>query len=249
MTIAEIVKNKHAIKSQKLASVITHKCNSFVFRSSDSSKAEGEEGGQGNTIRAVINTTNWLDSHADVHAKGIWEDSPLDGISYVLDHDFSVSGLIAQPSDVKAEVMRLRWKQLGLDINGTTDALVYTVTLQPYASPDFIRAYENGVVMQNSVRMRYEDLVLCVNDKEYGAEFEAWNKYIKEVANREDAENLGYFWYIKKARIVLEGSAVLRGSNAITPMLQSKQESETGDNNNSQEGAVKKPSPVWYNLM
>lgn len=219
------IEKLRAQKSEKLASVATFKNCSLQLHADSSIKAEGDSTSD---LVAVINTSNWLDSHGDVHAKGIWDDSPMDGISYVLDHDFSVSGLIAQPSDVKVEVRRMRWKQLGLDINGTTDALVYNVDLKEYASPDFIRAYNNGVIMQNSVRMRYDELVLCVNNKDYGAEFEAWNKYIKEVANREDAEEMGYFWYIKKARIHLEGSAVLRGSNGITPMLTTKQEN-TGD--------------------
>ena len=27
------------------------------------------------SVLAVINTTNWLDSHEDVHVKGIWDNS------------------------------------------------------------------------------------------------------------------------------------------------------------------------------
>lgn len=247
MTIAEIVKNKSKLIADKLASVVTHKTCSLAIRSDEASKAESNDSvGYGSVIYPVINTTNWLDSHADVHAKGIWGDD-LGNPSYILDHDFSVSGLIAQPSDVKAEVRRMRWKQLGLDINGTTDALVFEVTLKEYANPDFMRAIQNGVTLQNSVRMRYDEVVLCVNDKDYGAEYEAWNKYIKEVANREDAEKLGYFWYIKKARVYLEGSAVLRGSNEVTPVL-SKQNNEPSGVNNKQEEGVK-TTPVWLNLM
>lgn len=234
MTIAEIVKNKSSLIAKKLSSVVTHKTCSLYIRGEETEKSEQSESiGYGSTIYPVINTTNWLDSHADVHAKGIWGED-LGNPSYILDHDFSVSGLIAQPSDVKAEVRRMRWKQLGLDINGTTDALVFEVTLKEYANPDFMRAIQNGVTLQNSVRMRYDEVVLCVNDKDYGAEYEAWNKYIKEVANREDAEKLGYFWYIKKARVYLEGSAVLRGSNEVTPVLSKKYSEEPSQKENKE---------------
>lgn len=229
MTLAELVKNKERLKAEKLASVVTGKTCSLALRGSVIAKSDGDTSQDENKFTAVINTTNWFDSHRDVHAKGIWGEDPIEGISYVLDHDFSISGLIAQPDDVEVEVSRMRWKQLGLDINGTTDALLFHVELKDYASPAFLRAKNGGVVMQNSVRMRYDEIVLCINNKDSGAEFEAWNKYIKEVANREEAEEVGYFWYVKRARVWLEGSAVLRGSNSVTPMLKAapEQENET----------------------
>lgn len=225
MTLAELVKNKERLKAEKLASVVTGKTCSLVLRGSGVAKAD-DATQDSNKFTAVINTTNWFDSHRDVHAKGVWGEDPIEGISYVLDHDFSISGLIAQPDDVEVEVSRMRWKQLGLDINGTTDALLFHVEIKDYANPAFLRAKNGGVVMQNSVRMRYDEIVLCINNKETGAEFEAWNKYIKEVANREEAEEVGYFWYVKRARVWLEGSAVLRGSNSVTPMLKSMSEQE-----------------------
>ncbi len=42
-------------------------------------------------------------------------------------------------------------------------------------------------------------------------------------ANKEEAENQGYFWAVKEAK-VLEGSAVPIGSNTATPTLEVKNE-------------------------
>jgi hypothetical protein len=39
------------------------------------------------------------------------------------------------------------------------------------------------------------------------------------IANKEDAVAAGYFWGIQAAKIVKEGSAVLAGSNFVTPIL------------------------------
>lgn len=246
VNIAELVKNKEYYIAQKKSKEATHKLCSLTYRSDDAEKAEGEA--TDFDFVAVINTTNWMDSHRDVHAKGIWEEDSLNGLSYIIDHNFGVSGLIAKPADVKASVRRMRWKQLGLDLNGTTDALIFEVKLKDYANPDFIRLRNGGVELQNSIRMSYDEVVLCVNDKEYGAEFEAWNKYIKEVVNFEEAEKVGYFWYVKKAKARLEGSAVLRGSNGITPILE-KQENAGVDTQESNNKEVAVKAPVWLNLM
>jgi len=214
----QIEELRNAVKS-KVGKVVTFKTCSFNPVSSGAvAKAEGDED-NGDMIYPVINTTNWLDSHADVHAKGIWGTEPIEGVSYIIDHDYSIDGLIASPKDVTVYVERLRWKQLGLDINGTTDALRFAVKLdRTYANPRFLALLDSGVALQNSVRMRYEDVVLCVNNKEYQQEFKNWNSFRKEVANGEEVDQLGYFYYIRKASVFLEGSAVLRGSNEMTPM-------------------------------
>lgn len=75
---------------------------------------------------------------------------------------------------------------------------------------------------------------MCINDEDYGAQYEAWQKYYPEVANKEVADEIGYFWAIKEAKII-EGSAVPRGSNCLTPTLSiesnNQPENSTGKNN------------------
>ena len=77
------------------------------------------------------------------------------------------------------------------------------------------------------------------SDSKYDVEEKAnWDKYIKQVANKEDAEAAGYFWAVTEAKIV-EGSAVLFGSNPITPTLTvgpAKATPESDDNNEPPQG-------------
>jgi len=72
--------------------------------------------------------------------------------------------------------------------------------------------------------MIYVNLVLCVDDDEYGAEKEAWVKYYPEIVNKKVADKQGHFWAVTEAKII-EGSAVPFGSNPITPTLQVKEPS------------------------
>ena len=61
----------------------------------------------------------------------------------------------------------------------------------------------------------------AVNDKEHKAEFKTWNDNIENIGNREKAEELGYFYAVKEAKLV-EISAVLQGSNELTPTIEAK---------------------------
>jgi predicted methyltransferase len=68
--------------------------------------------------------------------------------------------------------------------------------------------------------MRYVKLELAVNsESKWDVEEKAvWDKYYNEIANKEVADERGYFWVVSEAKIV-EGSAVVKGSNFATPTI------------------------------
>ena len=78
--------------------------------------------------------------------------------------------------------------------------------------------YSEGFVNNHSVGMQYVKIALAINDEDYPEEKETWNKYINKVANQETAIEKGYFWAVTEAKLI-EGSAVVLGSNPITPTL------------------------------
>ena len=45
-----------------------------------------------------------------------------------------------------------------------------------------------------------------------------WDKYINQVINRDASEEQGYFWAVTEAKVI-EGSAVVMGSNYATPTI------------------------------
>lgn len=168
-------------------------------------------------VAAVINTTNWYDSHGDVHIPGLWKKSLSDNKSgfYLLDsHQRLFQDVIADSCVAQAKTMS--WKQLGLDIDGTTQALLFTCIVDQDRNAFMFGQYSKGFVKQHSVGMRYVKLVTCINDEDYPVQKENWDKYIEDVANKSDAMAAGYFWAILEAQVV-EGSAVVFGSNCVTP--------------------------------
>lgn len=172
-------------------------------------------------VKTVINTTNLLDSHSDVHLKGIWTKSLKENkmIMHLQEHQMKFDHIIADGDDVKASVKDYSWKELGYDFEGTTQALVFDSTVKLERNPTMFKQYKNGYVNNHSVGMQYVKLLLAVNDEDYGAEFEAWEKYYPEVANKDVADEQGYFWVVKEAKVI-EGSAVPLGSNYATPTLE-----------------------------
>lgn len=173
-------------------------------------------------IEVVINTTGLLDSHNDVHIEGLWDDDlakQRNRLVYLLqEHDRDFDKVISD--EVAVSVQMRDWKALGAPYEGRTQALVFNAKLHRDRNPFMFDQYIKGYVRNHSVGMRYVDLELCINSEEkyYIDEKEAWDKYIEQVANREDAEALGYFWAVTKAEMI-EGSAVLMGSNWVTPTL------------------------------
>src|SRR5690606_20446277 len=107
--IKELVENKQLIINAKKAEI---KCSESVSLSVVKGEAIKSDGETGNKIYPVINTTNYMDSHGDVHAVGIWDKSLSEqsgNIHYVLDHELKVGSVVAYPSNVKPFVKTMLW--------------------------------------------------------------------------------------------------------------------------------------------
>lgn len=256
--IAELVENKQLIMDAKKAAIKDSE-PIFVFErgNDDVDKADGTATDTlkyelGDTIYPVINTTNYLDSHGDVHAKDIWNKSAKDQngkIYYIVNHNLEIGSIIATPKDVNVELRTMAWSALGKEYKGNTTALVYGVKLTDLAPDQFMKLLRAGHPIENSVRMQYVSLAMCVDDPEYKDEYANWQQYIGEVANRKEAEELGYFWYIKEAKIVKEGSAVLFGSNDVTPILTEEPKKQETIVEPSKDTQVVNSKYSYYNLI
>lgn len=167
---------------------------------------------------SIINTTNWMDSHSDVHIPGLWKKSLQETKELYLlqEHEMTFAGIITD--EVKAYTKKFSWKDLGYDAPGMTEALVFESTIDNSRNTFMFDQYRKGYVKNHSVGMRYVSIELAINseDEYWKEELSVWNKYIDDIANKEAAEQQGYFWAIREAKVI-EGSAVPIGSNTMTP--------------------------------
>lgn len=172
-------------------------------------------------VSVVINTTNILDSHGDVHMKGIWTKSLKEQKNLYLlqEHNMDFEHVITD--SLTASAKSYTWSELGFpEFKGNTEALIFDANVLSDRNEFMFEQYIKGYVKNHSVGMMYVNLFLCINsdEKYYREEKDNWNKYINEVVNKQDAIDLGYFWAVTEAKVI-EGSAVLRGSNYATPTL------------------------------
>lgn len=177
-----------------------------------------------NFIYPVINTTKFLDSHLDVHLDDLFKKSIKDNIGkifYVADHSLKTTDVIAWSEDVDVFTENIKWKSIGQNFEGKTQALIYGIPKAKIVNDNAKNVIEEKRPVQNSVRMRYIDIVLAVNsdakkDEEYKKNYD---EILPLIANKDFAEEMGYFWGVKQAAIHKEGSMVLFGSNEATPII------------------------------
>jgi hypothetical protein len=227
--------NLHDLKAQKKAE-IKH-ADAICYHESTATKNAGvtkanvefTPSGDEIKVKVVINTTNLMDSHNDVHFPNMWNKSLNENkdIMHLQEHRMKFDHIISSGSNLKAYVKEFSFSELGFNYEGNTQALIFESTIKKERNSFMFDQYSKGYVTQHSVGMRYVKIVLCVNSEKeyYGAEKEAWDKYFPQVANKELAEKRGYFWAVTEAKVI-EGSAVPLGSNHATPTLDNNLKNE-----------------------
>lgn len=179
------------------------------------------------TVLAAINTTNIMDDRHDVHLPGLWKKTLQESLKHYLlkEHHFDFDHVISD--DVQASTRDISWSDLGFpEFSGKTQALVFEAKIAPTDKTGMYALYKEGRVPNHSVGMCYVNIELAINStaKEFAEEKAVWDKYIDQIVNAGYAKASGYFWAVTEAKMV-EGSAVLRGSNYATPVISVKSES------------------------
>ena len=200
------------------------------------------------TRNLVINTTNYMDSHLDVHIPNLWKKSISENpTTYLLKSHLRDFEYVITDSAIPY-VKNMNWTDLGLNSEGKTQALIFKAEISRERNEFMYEQYLKGYVKQHSVGMKYINIFFCVNsdDRYFIEEKKNWDKYYNEIVNKEIADKEMCFWAVTEAKLI-EGSAVLFGSNPITPALSKNKSSYTQDepldttkNRNSREITIEK---------
>lgn len=231
-----LVAHKDLLIKEKKAAVKYADALSFVggivgqegIMTKDGAGATQGDGSIKNTT--IINSAYWFDSHGDVHIPGIWNKSlsdnarrPVNQILLLQEHQMKFDKVIADKGNVYPYATQMTWAQLGVNFPGSTEVLAFDNTITPTRNPFMYGQYKDGNVYNHSVGMRYVSIELAINtgEKDYKKYKETYDKYIDLIANKDEVEEEGVYWAVTEAKVI-EGSAVLRGSNIITPTLNNK---------------------------
>lgn len=245
----ELIKNESRIVELKKATIKESDSVSTYFECKEYA-SKGLDFVKEGFYYPVINTTNFLDSHDDVHFPNIWNKSIKDKANklfYVLEHKLSIDSVIAFPNDVKAFVKTVLWSDLGFDYSGETQALIYEIGKDKIRIPKIKELLEEKTAFENSVRMRYITIRLAINTKDPDmVKYKTlWDERAPLVVNVDKNEEDRYFWAIDEASIEKEGSLCLFGSNSATPIIYEAGETTS----NKQEPSENTQLQKFYSLL
>jgi len=186
----------------------------------------------------VVNSTNILDSHEDLHVNGIWNKSvkEIQGKNYLVeDHDLEISKVIVRKEHIEIFTAIVPFSILGKNYQGNTEVLVYKVPKNQVKNPIVKEWLDSGDSIEASVRMQYVTILLAMdsNAPDDATEKKNYDDYIGLIANKDEFEYISHFYIVKEAKNVKESSLVPFGSNWVTGKLESKNEplNDTQDEN------------------
>ena len=173
----------------------------------------------------VVNSSNILDSHRDLHVKGNWDKSVKEQqgkVYLVFDHQLKRNEIIAMKEDISMFTAEIPFSLIGKNYDGDTYALIYKVAKNKIVNKEAKEWLNDGYSLEASVRMQYVKIELAVNtnDTDSVKEKETFDKYIDVIANKNEFKDLDYFWVVKEAKNVQESSLVMFGSNSATGTIQ-----------------------------
>ncbi|MGG7470775.1 hypothetical protein ACVVIH_20485 [Chryseobacterium arthrosphaerae] len=217
--------NKHLLKSQK--KLQTKHSDSVAYSFAVNEKNEAVKSGEINVsevntlrVKIVVNSCNLFDSHSDVSINGSWNRTAKNNTRVLLleAHKAQFDKIISDEIELKVE--SISWKDLGFDFDGKTDCLVFYATIRKDRNSFMFEQYAKGYVKEHSAGLRYVQIELAINSEaEWNKEEkEVWDKYYPQIANKEDVDQYGYFWAVIEQKL-MEGSAVVFGSNFATPTI------------------------------
>ncbi|WP_430897645.1 MULTISPECIES: hypothetical protein [unclassified Paraflavitalea] len=171
-------------------------------------------------VKVVANTSLWCDSHMDVLLRDSAKKSMKERkglIPHLKNHDYTLESELGDVKSIYYEDIALR--DLGVNKPGSAQCLIFETNILKSCDEKIYYKYLQGRVKQHSIGLQYMKLELAINDPDSEKEFDFWNKYIEQVINPEVCIERGYFWVVPEYKLI-ENSAVLFGSNMLTPTLE-----------------------------
>jgi len=170
----------------------------------------------------VVCSTSWLcNSHMDVLTDKAFDKSIKvrgNTIPHIVDHRHEATAHVGDVKKVYIKEMPLR--DLGYSEEGTTTVLLMDTTVRKDYNEDVFKFYANGKINQHSIGFTYQDIKFAVNSSHENDKVEklVWDEFYPKVINKDVVDKRGYFWVVSEVD-VKENSAVLFGSNHLTPTL------------------------------
>lgn len=223
--IANAITNKVELIDLKKSAVKLSDATSSFITKVDANKSEEKvsDSTPGILSKTIVGNTYYvMDSHEDVHVDGCFAKSLRergDKVFHLHDHEYKITSKVGKP--IRVYEKEIAWKDLGVEKNGMTQALMMDTEVRKDYNERIYKAYKDGEIDQHSVGMAYVKIELAADDEDNKPAYKLWKETLPLLANKDVAEENGFFFVVKEA-ILREISGVLIGSNTITPTMETK---------------------------
>lgn len=217
----ELIQLKQTAANKQADAVAFDGYSNETFKALNSNHLPKDDIEGGTIYRTVIaNTYYWLDSHSDVHVKGIFTKSIQENkskIRHTHDHVQMITAKVAKVMDIYEK--EVSWKDLNVNKDGSTICLMSDSEIKASYNKQIFDGYVEGEINQHSVEMIYEKMQLAINDPDEKAEYKAWQSVFPLLGNPEKALQDGYF-FIQSTSKLKAFSCVVEGSNSLTGTIE-----------------------------
>lgn len=197
-----------------------------IQRKDNAEKLDSE--GKTVKVEVVANMSGWCDSQLDVMIKDNWNKSINDlGASgqrlfyhlknHGTNYQYTTDAVIGRDPELFTREKSIAEFNFKSDIKKAQALMMDSIVCEVYDRKCY-NLYKDGQIKQHSIGLQYIKMYLCIDSEEPEDAMykENWDKYFPQVLNKERPNGKGFFWAITESRI-LEVSAVLFGSNELTP--------------------------------
>jgi len=205
-------------------------------------------------VEVIANMSGWCDSQMDVMIKDNWNRSISDlGASgqrlfyHLKDHgvnyQYTLDAVIGRDPELFTKDISMSEFNFKTDIKKAQALMMSSMVSELYDRKAFV-LYKDHQIKQHSIGLQYIKIYLCMDSTEDSDAMykENWDKYYASVINKDKVDTRGFFWAVTESKI-LEVSAVLFGSNELTPTTSvGEVTQDTSNDSSGKSGAHEQPS-------
>lgn len=220
-------KNEKALKAEKMASIKqTTGYSSFQEVKISTEKSAGENDEDNLTLDIAANTCMYIDDQFDALAVGGATKSINENLSRGMIYFLKNHG--RRTDDIVGDVLEATYKKVRMTIGGMekdVDALVVKGCARRRRDEKTFELYKDRLIKQHSIGIQYVKLSLAINDPLDTEHYKTWQATYDQILNKDVADELGFYWYVTEFKFY-EVSAVLWGSNDLTPVIEPLQSTQ-----------------------
>lgn len=168
------------------------------------------------TVIFIANTLYYMDRDYDILIDGVAKRSIADRgpnsqaiakIKHLADHIMRTDKMIGKPKLIEETTYE-----------GNKVILFESTISEGPSGDEHLIKYQDGTYDNHSIGFRYIDLAFASKDSTDEDQRNRYFEYISQIINRQEAEDLGFFWVVKEIEL-FEASVVAFGSNSLTPVI------------------------------